>query len=84
MTPYTKRWLIAAAAAAISAGLSTAASAQEWPQREYVRPAAVVVITPGWHGDRYYDGHRYWARRDWERHHRRWHSRGYYHHDRHY
>jgi hypothetical protein len=83
MPPYSKRWLIAAAAVAISAGLSTAASAQEWQQRAYIRPAAVIIITPGWHGDRYYDGHRYWARRDWEHRHRGYgyrHGRG---HDRH-
>lgn len=38
---------------------------------------AVVVVNPGWYGDRYYDGHRYWERRDWEaRHHdqREWHD----------
>jgi len=33
-------------------------------------PQAAVVIAPGWYGDRYYDGHHYWNRRDWEaRHH---------------
>ncbi len=30
-----------------------------------VQPAIVI----GWHGDRYYDGHRYWDRDDWYRHH---------------
>jgi hypothetical protein len=29
----------------------------------------VVVITPGWYGDRYYDGHRYWGRAEWQRRH---------------
>lgn len=33
-------------------------------------PAPVVVAPPvviiGWHGDRYYDGRRYWERREWE------------------
>jgi hypothetical protein len=24
-----------------------------------------VGITVGWHGDQYYDGHRYWAHDDW-------------------
>ncbi|HZZ11211.1 MAG TPA: hypothetical protein VFE79_11025 [Paraburkholderia sp.] len=28
-----------------------------------------VSINVGWHGDRYYDGHRYWAHDDWMRHH---------------
>ncbi len=40
-------------------------------------PAPVVVVNPGWYGDRYYDGHRYWERREWEaRHHdpREWHD----------
>ncbi|WP_211467940.1 hypothetical protein [Collimonas silvisoli] len=30
----------------------------------------VPVIVTGWHGDRYYDGRRYWERRDWEEHQR--------------
>jgi len=33
-----------------------------------VAPAPVIVA--GWHGDRYYDGHRYWERREWEEHQR--------------
>jgi hypothetical protein len=28
-----------------------------------------VSINIGWHGDRYYDGHRYWAHDDWMRDH---------------
>jgi len=28
-----------------------------------------VQVNIGWHGDRYYDGHRYWAHDDWMRHH---------------
>jgi hypothetical protein len=35
------------------------------PPPVYVQPAIVV----GWHGDRYYDGRRYWGRDDWYRHH---------------
>ncbi|NML31129.1 hypothetical protein [Paraburkholderia antibiotica] len=50
------------------------------PPPVYVQPApvyappppAAVVITPGWYGDRYYDGHRYWERHDWERRHPEW------------
>jgi hypothetical protein len=53
-----------AAAAAMSLGVSAAASADE-----HYRPAYVHVDSRGWHGDRYYDGHRYWERREWERHH---------------
>lgn len=30
-----------------------------------------VSINVGWHGDRYYDGHRYWQHDDWMRHHPR-------------
>jgi hypothetical protein len=37
------------------------------------QPAPVVVapgpaVYAGWYGDRYWDGHRYWARRDWDAH----------------
>ncbi|NLP65043.1 hypothetical protein [Paraburkholderia sacchari] len=28
-------------------------------------PAPGVVITLGWHGDRYWDGHRYWEHDEW-------------------
>ncbi|WP_213777302.1 hypothetical protein [Caballeronia sp. dw_276] len=35
------------------------------PAPVYAQPAIVI----GWHGDRYYDGRRYWARDDWYRHH---------------
>jgi hypothetical protein len=47
------------------------------PPPPVYEPAPVVVVSPGWYGDRYYDGHRYWARREWEeRHHdpREWHD----------
>ena len=30
-----------------------------------------VGVAIGWHGDQYYDGHRYWARDDWMRTHPR-------------
>lgn len=39
---------------------------------EYVQSHMMPVgvsINIGWHGDRYYDGHRYWAHDDWMRHH---------------
>jgi hypothetical protein len=32
-------------------------------------PPPVVVVSPGWYGERYYDGHRYWERREWEERH---------------
>ncbi|WP_341317781.1 hypothetical protein WN982_21850 [Paraburkholderia sp. IMGN_8] len=32
--------------------------------------AAPVVIQQGWHGDRYWDGHRYLERNEWEDHNR--------------
>ena len=41
-------------------------------QPHYAQPEMVPVgvsINIGWHGDRYYDGHRYWAHDDWMRHH---------------
>jgi hypothetical protein len=50
------------------------------PQPEYAQPPGVVVVTPGWYGDRYYDGHRYWARREWEERHHEW-ARGDWHDD---
>ncbi|WP_085481995.1 hypothetical protein [Paraburkholderia susongensis] len=59
------------------------------PPPVYVQPAPVyapppaVVIAPGWYNDRYYDGHRYWERRDWERHHGDWDDRRGPHGDRH-
>jgi len=31
------------------------------------RGPAIII---GWHGDRYYDGHRYWGRDEWNRRHR--------------
>ncbi|WP_419690024.1 hypothetical protein ACN22W_36875 [Burkholderia theae] len=51
---------------------------------------APIGITVGWHGDQYYDGHRYWARDEWIRGHpndRGWHGQredrgGNDHHDR--
>jgi hypothetical protein len=42
------------------------------PQQGYERPQMIrtaVVINIGWYGDRYWDGHRYWAHDDWMRHH---------------
>ena len=53
---------------AIGAGFTSQASAQ-----------VSVHISNGWHGDRYYDGHRYWNRDEWNRnhppHHRDFHHR---------
>lgn len=45
------------------------------PAPVYAPPPPAVVYAPapaiiiGWHGDRYWDGRRYWARDDWYRHH---------------
>lgn len=39
------------------------------PAPVVVAPAPAIVI--GWHGDRYWDGRRYWGRDDWYRHHGR-------------
>lgn len=37
------------------------------PAPVVVAPAPAIVV--GWHGDRYWDGYRYWGRRDWYAHH---------------
>jgi hypothetical protein len=42
------------------------------PQATYGAPHLMPVgvqVNIGWHGDRYYDGHRYWAHDDWMHHH---------------
>ena len=36
------------------------------PPPVYAPAPPVVVVSPGWYGERYYDGHRYWQRREWE------------------
>jgi hypothetical protein len=36
------------------------------PRPVYVAPPAQVVVVPGWYGERYYDGRRYWSRHEWE------------------
>lgn len=36
------------------------------PRPVYVPPPAQVVVVPGWYGERYYDGRRYWSRHEWE------------------
>ena len=40
------------------------------PPPVYAPAPPVVVVSPGWYGERYYDGHRYWERREWEERHR--------------
>ncbi|WP_321790994.1 hypothetical protein [Caballeronia sp. J97] len=37
------------------------------PAPVVVAPGPAVVV--GWHGDQYWDGYRYWGRRDWYAHH---------------
>jgi hypothetical protein len=42
------------------------------PPPAYGQPHLVPVgvsINVGWHGDRYYDGHRYWQHDEWMHHH---------------
>jgi hypothetical protein len=54
------------------------------PPPSYAQPHMMPVgiqVNIGWHGDRYYDGHRYWAHDDWMRRHP--HDRDPYHHDGH-
>ncbi|BAN25361.1 hypothetical protein [Caballeronia insecticola] len=62
MNKTKKSLLIASLAAALGMGLANVASAD-------VHHYAPQHVTVGWHGDRYYDGHRYWERREWERRH---------------
>jgi hypothetical protein len=52
----------------IDINVGTPAPVYVAPPPVYVAPPAQVVMVPGWHGDRYYDGHRYWSRHDWEAH----------------
>jgi len=49
------------------------------PAPMYAQPAIVI----GWHGDRYYDGRRYWDRDDWYRHNGRGHAYGHENHGHH-
>lgn len=51
------------------------------PAPVYYGGPSIVI---GWHGDRYWDGRRYWARDDWYRHHPPGHSDyGHNHYDNH-
>ena len=63
-------------ATALLAGLGIGLTGCIVPSPMVVAPAP-VGITVGWHGDQYYDGHRYWAHDDWMRKHpddRGWHG----------
>jgi hypothetical protein len=63
MTIIKKSLLFATLAAALGAGIMNTASADD-----HVNHSPYVhVDSQGWHGDRYYDGHRYWDRAEWER-----------------
>lgn len=73
-----------AGAACLSAGTAFAQPfAQPYaPPARYGEPHVVPVdlsIQIGMHGDRYWDGHRYWDHDDWMRHHPR--DRDPWHHD---
>jgi hypothetical protein len=35
----------------------------------FATQASALTISLGWHGDRYYDGHRYWSRDEWTHNH---------------
>ncbi|WP_414439844.1 hypothetical protein [Burkholderia sp. 22PA0106] len=60
-----KRLLIATLLAGFGVALSGAANAQV-----IVAGGGGPAVVIGWHGDRYYDGHRYWQRDEWMQHHR--------------
>ncbi|QCP52646.1 hypothetical protein FAZ95_26215 [Trinickia violacea] len=65
--------LLASLAVGLGMGLSGAAQAVDLSINVGTPAPVVVTQTPvvvGWHGDRYYDGHRYWGRSEWEDHHR--------------
>ncbi|WGS54631.1 hypothetical protein LFL96_26865 [Paraburkholderia sp. D15] len=56
----------------LAGGALLAAGSAFAQERVYGEPQMIPVgvsINIGWHGDRYYDGHRYWAHDDWMRHH---------------
>jgi hypothetical protein len=88
----TSRTVIAtglASAALLGAGMSIAHADtvvyRDAPQtavynQAYMVPVG-VSINIGWHGDRYWDGHRYWAHDDWM--HRHPHDRDPHHDDHH-
>lgn len=62
----------------VDVNIGTPAPVVVAPAPVVVAPAPAVIV--GWHGDRYYDGHRYWERREWEDHqrHRGHDDRGYH------
>ena len=63
--------LLATLVASLGIGLSGVANAVN-VDVNIGMPAPVVVaqapVVIGWYGDRYYDGHRYWERSEWEDH----------------
>ncbi|QCP54505.1 hypothetical protein FAZ95_37055 [Trinickia violacea] len=63
-----KPLLLISLAAGLGTGFASVANAVELNVN--IGTPAPVVVAPvvGWHGDQYWDGHRYWARRDWEEH----------------
>jgi len=82
MKNTSRRLLVTAIVAGLGIGASSAAMARVdvgvnlglpvavlEPAPVYAQPVSTVVVTTGWHGDRYYDGHRYWARNEWTHNH---------------
>jgi hypothetical protein len=71
-----KSHLLMLAGFSAAAAFSLAAQAVEvgvnigLPGAVLTAPAPVAVVSPGWYGDRYYDGSRYWNRDDWNEHQR--------------
>src|ERR1700686_3786343 len=76
MSISPSRWFAMTLVASCGIGVSSVVLAQVDVGVNIGIPGAVVV-SPGWYGDRYYDWHRYWQRREWEERHRNereWHD----------
>lgn len=55
-----------AAMAGVNVGINLGGPVYAPPPPVYAPPPAIII---GWHGDRYWDGRRYWGRDEWRRHH---------------
>ena len=65
MNPMRSVLMMLVTGTALVTGSAAFAQVYVAPQPRYEEPAPDVAITPGWHGDRYWDGHRYWEHDEW-------------------